>query len=85
MKYLNSLVFLGLMVMVAGCRKKDNAQPKKAAKQPAAKAVKDKKGPKKLEAKEALKGCGCNSKAKKDVQNSVCKTCKCKKCKCNVM
>ena len=65
MKYLNSLVFLGLMVMVAGCQKKDSVQPKKAALQPVAKVAKGKKGPKKLEAKDASKGCGYNSKAKK--------------------
>jgi len=34
MKYLNSIVFLGMMLMVTGCQKKEKSQPKKAAQAP---------------------------------------------------
>ncbi len=57
MKYLNSLVFLGLMIMVAGCQKKDKDQPKKASHHTSAHAAKaaqgGKKGPTKLETKKS--------------------------------
>lgn len=57
MKYLNSLVFLGLMVLVAGCQKKEKAEPKKAAHYTSAKVAKEKKaakkGPTKLETKKS--------------------------------
>lgn len=72
MKYLNSLVFLGLMVMVAGCQKKDKVQPKKTAGKSSAKVVKDKKGPKKLEAKKVVD------------KKKACKACKCKPGKSSV-
>ena len=57
MKYLNSLVFLGLLVMVSGCQKKEKVEPKKSGhhatsyhhknEKPAAHKHEDKKGPKK--------------------------------------
>jgi hypothetical protein len=54
MKYLNSLIFLGLMVFVAGCQKKDQPQPKKNAHKVVAKDAKVKKqGPTKLETKKS--------------------------------
>lgn len=57
MKYLNSLVFLGLMVLVAGCQKKEKSEPKKAAHHTSAKVAKEKKaakkGPTKLETKKS--------------------------------
>ena len=57
MKYLNSLVFLGLMVMVAGCQKKEKVEPKKGSHHTSAhdaKAAKGhKQGPTKLETKKS--------------------------------
>jgi hypothetical protein len=57
MKYLNSLVFLGLMVMVAGCQKKDKVEPKKGSHHTSVQVVKEvkggKKGPTKLETKKS--------------------------------
>ena len=53
MKYLNSLVFLGLMVFVAGCQKKEH-QDKKNGQKGAQKAAHVKKqGPTKLETKKS--------------------------------
>lgn len=54
MKYLNSLVFLGLMVMVAGCQKKEKVEPKKSAQSSAKVVKKEKVGPKKLETKKSV-------------------------------
>ncbi len=42
MKYLNSFVFLGLMIVVAGCQKKEKPQPAKKSSH-SKKAVKAKK------------------------------------------
>ncbi len=54
MKYINSLVFLGLMIFVAGCQKKEQ-QPKKNAHKGAQKAAHVKKeGPTKLETKKSV-------------------------------
>ncbi len=62
MKYINSLVFLSLMVLVAGCQKKGQQQVKKGNAQVAAKQVKAKKqGPTKLETKKSA----ANNKNKK--------------------
>lgn len=57
MKYINSLVFLGLVVMVTGCQKKDNAQLTESAKKTAVKKIQKekpaKKGPTRLETKQS--------------------------------
>ena len=58
MKYLNSLVFLGLLVMVAGCQKKEKVEPKKASHHTSAHNAKaskaGKQGPTKLETKKSV-------------------------------
>ena len=69
MKYLNSVVFLGLMILVAGCQKKEQPQePKKASHHTSAhdaKAMKAKKtGPTVLETKKS-------AAAKKNSQKST--------------
>lgn len=57
MKYLNSLVFLSLMVFVAGCQKKEQPQAKKYENKVAAQKQKVKKqGPTQLETKKSVAG-----------------------------
>ena len=57
MKYLNSLVFLSLMVLVAGCQKKEQEQPKKASHKSSSKKEEHKvkkSGPTMLETKKSV-------------------------------
>jgi len=61
MKHLNSLIFLGLMIFVAGCQKKEKPEPTKSPVKKSAQVVKAKKsvepkkqGPTKLETKKSV-------------------------------
>lgn len=61
MKHLNSLIFLGLMIFVAGCQKKEKPEPAKSPAKKSGQVVKaktsvepKKQGPTKLETKKSV-------------------------------